>query len=414
MKLSTKIQRRSLFLLPVYFIFAVVVIFFVVKLYLHENIEERLLFLKETITEQMLQNEFPNFKGFIEITETDSLNISALQFSDITIYDPIEEEQIPFKQLIFYASIKNTNYKIIITQPLGETEQIITDLTKGILIIFIVFISLNYFTTLRLNKRIWLPFYKNLKRIKSYDIKNSEILDFEQTDIDEFNDLNNVITKMTKKIENDYINLKSFTENASHEIQTPIAVIKSNVELLLQTDQLSKTQMEYLINIEEYATKLTKLNRSLLLLSKIENKQFIDQDKVNLQIIINKQVDLLSEQFEFKEIKVETNIKESREIYANHLLIEVLIQNLVKNAMRYCNRNGQIILELSANIFSISNTGKPLTIASEQLFERFKKDNQSDDSLGLGLAIVKKICEQFDFQISYTYENNFHKFKIVF
>jgi len=127
-----------------------------------------------------------------------------------------------------------------------------------------------------ISRRLWLPFYETIKKINSYDIKNKTLITFPETNIAEFGKLNAVLSSMSQKIREDFFNLKEFTENASHEIQTPLAIIKSKIELLVQSENLSENQVELIQTIDQSVTRLSKLNSGLLLITKIENNQYAE------------------------------------------------------------------------------------------------------------------------------------------
>ena len=194
---------------------------------------------------------------------------------------------------------------------------------------------------------------------------------------------------MTDKIHIDYLQQKEFTENASHEMQTPLAVIKANLTQLMQSTTLSESDMNNLQTIENTTKKMASLNKALILLSKIENNQFKENELIPINKIINKVVNNFADLIEVKNIKLKLNLKDELQITINPTLAEILLSNLVQNAIRHNVNGGIINIDLMQNKLIISNSGEALTINSNELFTRFKKNDASKDSLGLGLAIVK-------------------------
>jgi signal transduction histidine kinase len=148
-------------------------------------------------------------------------------------------------------------------------------------------------------------------------------------------------------------------------------------------------------------------------LAKIENRQFPESEPVNLKLIIDNQLDLLEDILESKKIQTKNTIQTNFSVTMNPYLAEILFMNLIKNAIRHNIEKGQIIIQQTGNTIKIFNSGPVLKIDPKDLFKRFKKSSDSSESLGLGLSIVKKICEVYDFHISYEYDE-MHQFIVKF
>ena len=218
---------------------------------------------------------------------------------------------------------------------------------------------------------------------------------------------------MTEKIAKDYRNLKEFTENASHEMQTPLSIIQSKLELLIQSENLTAEQMQEVQVIYESAARLAKLNQALLLLAKIENSQFAEAKPVKLDEIIKTKLLFFEELIAHKNISVEVNL-EPLTINIHPILADILVSNLIGNAIKHNLEKGKLIVKLKGDELVIQNSGKPLTITPEQLFQRFRKADPASDSLGLGLAIVNEICIVYNYSIDYKYVDNLHSVSIGF
>lgn len=281
--------------------------------------------------------------------------------------------------------------------------------------IIIAFLLLVLFIANRfLLGKLWKPFNNTLEQLKQFNLSGKNTFVLQQTDVDEFSELNKTTLLMTQKVINDYESLKSFTENASHEIQTPLAIIKTKLELLSQSENLAETQINTIQTLSDAASRLSKLNQSLLLLTKIENKQFIKTESVNISSILLRFVDNFEELAETKGIIFKNNIIDKGFAEMNESLAEILISNIIINAIKHNNRDGNIEIVFDGIILSVLNTGAAPVKETSEFFERFKKDSASSDSLGLGLSIVKKICDTYDFPVFYDYKNEMHIITVKF
>ncbi|HYQ57264.1 MAG TPA: HAMP domain-containing sensor histidine kinase, partial [Draconibacterium sp.] len=204
-----------------------------------------------------------------------------------------------------------------------------------------------------------------------------------------------------------------YTENASHELQTPIAVIISKMELLLQSDCMQEKELKTISDAYEASTRLSRLTNTLLLLSKIGNRQFLEVKKIDLTQTIDTQLSFLEDVITGKKISVESPDK-AYFVEMNPYLADILISNLLKNAIRHNHKSGSISITASEKQLTIANSGDKIEGNADDIFKRFYKSSSSDSSVGLGLAIVQKICEVSGFKAVYSYKENLHNFSIIF
>jgi signal transduction histidine kinase len=275
--------------------------------------------------------------------------------------------------------------------------------------LFVATLSFNWL----ISKELWKPFRRSLQKIRSAELQKMEAVHFENTNITEFNELNTSLNSMAAKIHNDYINMKEFTENAAHEMQTPLAVVQSKMELLLQDNNLNEDQVASIMQASTALSRLSKLNQSLLLLAKIENHQYDTHETISLVEVTKKYLQLFDEVIKDKQLVTATNFAEDWLLNLHPLLADSLISNLIGNAVKYNYSSGQIIISVNKNKYQISNTSHLPPIGQQQLFKRFNKSgNNSDTSNGLGLAIVKKIADTHHLLITYHAEKSLHHFSI--
>ncbi len=344
---------------------------------------------------------------------TDTL-MSFPAFKDTLLDNRYNQQLVPFREHSFYSTIGNSLYKVSIRKSLIESNTLLKFITITMLLSLSVGLLLLFVFQRRISKVLWKPFYDTLSKAKAFEVNDGKGLSLNPQYIYEFNELNTELVKMTDKISRDYKNLKEFTENASHEIQTPLALINSRVEELIQERNLTPDQMSWIQDIHESTLRLSKLNHALLLLSKIDNGQFYGREKVNVSQLLEVKLLAFEEVFNLKGIQVNYIKTDDLFFKINGTLADILFTNLINNAVKHNIKNGSIHLEVSATQFSIRNTGEPLKVQPAMLFERFRKQNQASSSLGLGLAIVKKICDIHKINVSYSYTGGFHAISLEY
>jgi len=355
-----------------------------------------------------------NYKDQKVVFEPDESVLIKRKIFSVNLYDTAEDEQQQGRQLIFTINSAGKNYKVTITKSQQETEDLVKLIVMLTLAIVVLLLMVLFIINRFVLNKLWLPFNNTLQQLKQFNLSNKTAINLKDTNISEFIELNAAVTAMSNSVLKDYDALKSFTENASHEIQTPLAVIKSKLELLMQAENFSETQMHYIQNIQEEISRLSKLNQSLLLLTKIDNQQFKDTEKVDIANIITKHLNNYEELITAKEIALTKNISEGNFVVMNKVMAEILVSNLITNAIKHNVERGSITIELNKDQLTVSNSGPVLATNPKELFERFKKDKVNSESLGLGLSIVKKICEQYHFKVDYNYTNGLHTVSLSF
>jgi signal transduction histidine kinase len=319
-----------------------------------------------------------------------------------------------YRQLGFSEVINNQAYDIRIFKSLEETDSLIVSIIMTMTILVILLIVTLLIVNRYSSRLVWSVFYDTVEKINRYDLNSHEEFTLQDSDVREFADLNRVLRTMTERIKNDYLNLKEYTENASHEIQTPLAIISSKLELLLQSGEMNEKQYKALADAYEASVRLSKYNSTLILLAKIENKQFPESKKVSPENIINMLLENLEDLIRSKKIEVVKKMEPDVTLQMNPYLAEMLIVNLVKNAVRHNVKGGKLVVEIDKSFLRISNTGPDHPVDKNLLFKRFYKSSSSPESLGLGLAIVQKICALYGFEVDYHFEQHMHSLTVNF
>lgn len=334
--------------------------------------------------------------------------------TDTYQFQAIVNANVPYRQLSQVLFVRGIPYQVIIRKSKVQQSALVTNVTR---IMFFVFTGLFAVTLLFnwfISKRLWKPFQRSLEKINNAELHKMEAVHFDSdTSVKEFNALNAALNTMTGKIHNDYITMKEFTEDAAHEMQTPLAVAQSKLELLLQDTGLNNEQVSSIVEAGTAIKRLSRLNQSLLLLARIENNQYETNDTISLNAVTVKYIRLFDAIIKDKGIIVETLLNTDFTIKMHPMLAESLVSNLVGNAVKYNYAGGEIIINTSNGRYSVSNTSHMPAIETGLLFRRFKNTKAAgDNSNGMGLAIVKKIADTHHLAITYHTADNMHQFII--
>ena len=323
---------------------------------------------------------------------------------------------------VYYAIISKLwryeldEHHIVLTPAAGREDRyliigIVTMLTMLFFLLLIVgFVLINR----RISKRLWQPFYNSLAKIKSFNLDKQQTVVFDDTDIDEFAELNQSLNKLIAGNITVYNQQKEFADNASHELQTPLAIIQSKLDLLLQSKLLTDEQYELIEDANKALSRVARINKNLLLLTKIENSQFMDKEVIDLSRLLESTLTLFSNFSEDKKLILKTDIPRGITVEGNKILIEILLNNLITNAIRYTANNGTISITLSDKSLLITNPGNT-ALQHDQLFKRFGTTTSSiTRGTGLGLSLVKQICSRYGWKADYNFHHMHHTFSIHF
>ncbi|WP_245726487.1 sensor histidine kinase [Pricia antarctica] len=407
--MSRKTSQSFLGISLILMVVSTIVLYFYVSNLLQDEVEEA-LFSTEARIETALKSNYAPFDlpPIVEIGTVAVLGVEKIK--DTIIYDPSQDEMEEFRELTSFKEINGKNYRITVRDLVVESENILMAVVVSyITIILSVFVFLFYFSKAR-NQKLWQPFFTNLEKMKRFSLTSDKPIGLMDSEILEFHELNKEIKTLTGKVKSDYLNLKQFTENVSHELQTPLAIIQAKIENIINGDDLNDIQYGHLTSIQKDIQRLTQMNKRLTLLTKIENKQFLNIEKVSLAELMGETIQ------SFHEISV-TEIKYHRKddmwTKMDSYLAEVLCTNLLSNAIKHNTGESDIEIVVEDGRLSISNHGtKPLT-HPENLYTRFYRESEAEKSTGLGLAIVKRICVLYGFLIRYEFAEGRHVFSVT-
>lgn len=318
-----------------------------------------------------------------------------------------------FRGLSRVIEINGQNYLLTVETNVEETEETVVAIAILTFLFFLILVVGFLILNRRLSVKLWQPFRNTLASLKTFNLNTQSNILFKKSNILEFEELNVALNKLIEHTVSVYNSQKEFTENASHELQTPLAIIKNKLDILLQKEALTDRQYQLIEDINKALTRVSRINKNLLLLAKIENHQFNDSETINLSELTPECIEQLQEHFANKDLNLKSSIDEDCVVTGNRILIEILINNLLLNSIRHNLLKGTVEVKLSKSGFIISNSGRT-ALEQEQLFKRFKKTSDESSGSGLGLAIVEQICKRHQWEIVYEFQQETHIFKISF
>lgn len=301
----------------------------------------------------------------------------------------------------------------------SSTSIIVTDneYFTGILLtfswVFVFLMAIVILLSEVLSSYLLRPFNKALEEMGDFRIEKPGSVELKDSKTDEFKKLNFLLEHMMSSARKDYSLLKEFTENTSHELQTPLAVIKARIESLLETE-LNENQYALLSGMLDELERLSAINQALIVLAKLEYHDPTQSGQTNISELVQEVVQGYKDAIAMRKLELHTVIEPGLVVQIDSPLFQLVLKNLLSNASRHNRDQGAIEIRLSQEELLIRNTGYPPQVPTEELFGRFKKGNTSVNSIGIGLAIVKKICERYQFPIQYVYREGWHEIRIAF
>ncbi|MGV8879066.1 MAG: sensor histidine kinase [Sphingobacteriaceae bacterium] len=411
MKLLTRTSLSQLWLS----LFILVLTGGMLMLFLHfqvsAEIKEQLELQSAMVADEIAAGKTVNFP-LVEISKDEAASNQPDVFKDTLLHDHLQEKAEGYFYLSKTHNIHGKNYRInVMTTHIGLDGYL-----KAVSYIFgtmaFLFIALGALMNYFISKKIWHPFLSNLQKLKRYSVSSQESLYLKQSTITEFKEMNAVLQELAAGARREYSALKEFTENASHEIQTPLSIIQSRLESISQLTRQPDVA-RFVVDAKQATHRLSKVNKGLLLLAKLENNAFPDKEMVDVEEIIDAQLSETADLYSNKGLKI-IQEKKSRKVTANRFLVETMISNLLSNMLNHSPSNTAVYIVLKETTLSFYNEGRELKFDQSKLFSRFAKAADNYRGNGLGLSIVKRICLVNGWQIKYSYAEGKHGFEIAF
>jgi signal transduction histidine kinase len=402
------ITRISLLLIPFIF-FGGILTYHIFKFIAYEEIDEFLQYEKNRILSWYeLNNNIPDVNSITRVYPVEA-PFSPF-FADTLLLETSDMEMVLHRELHFSITYEDQHLGVVLRHLLLGREDFLggASLLMGsitLLMVLLVFVGVTVVT-----RSVWQPFFDTVNSIKAYRPDQPPDA-LPSHPVFEFNLLNESVNQMSQKIWEDYNRTKSFNENAAHELQTQLALIKTASEQLPEFLENDEDGLKVAQSVHEATTRLSFMLKSLLLLSKIGNREFPEKKSVDLEKVIEQTLDFFSEAIGMRELHLRVHISKTK-LTMDPGLAQILVTNLIKNAIIHNIHGGHIHVSLDENCFEIKNTGLEPEDPVSIYLTRFRKGKTGN--MGLGLAIVNEICRLYDFKLDYKSKKNIHLLKIQF
>ena len=417
MKLANYLTLRISLLFSLILLIWSVVYFFLQMKEIYDGIDEGLNNLKQELI--LKANNTPNFIENMEkydplnlvldeIPVNEAINIKeTYETTEIYFSSENEYEEVRMLTTAFLCSQNGKYYEVKFFTSTVESDDMVKNMLYLLSTLWIVSSIFLVITTQRVIYKTNQPFYTLLHKLKKFDLNETQIFEFPKTSISEYSDLNKSVKELLEENINAYSEQKNFIENASHELQTPIAITISRLELMMADKDIDQQQLENLNVVVNSLGRAKRLNSTLLLLSKIKNKQFTASENIDFVEVFDEVLENFEAMIDYKQIKLNVDKQGYPSIWMNRDLAFVLANNLVKNAIAHNMTSGKLNVIYKDNNITISNTGQPIP-DDVDIFDRYIAHTNSPQSSGLGLSIVKSIVDRYKIQITHEYTKGIH------
>jgi len=326
-------------------------------------------------------------------------------FQDRLMYNTLTGKNQFYRQVAGTEVFQGKPYRLEVRSSLLDGPALLGSIVGAGALLFGVLVGGMLLIQHGLARRYWRPFFATLGVLQQYKLDQHHAPTLPATRIPEFQALNTAIARVLGRHQRLYQRQREFAENAAHELQTPLAILRTKLDLLVQAPGLTEEQASHIEPLLAVTQRLTHLSRSLLLLTHLDQQLYFATDTVDLAAVVRTQLGQLAEQLDMEDIRLEMELVPRLLVSANRSLIDILVSNLLSNAIRHNQRGGELRVELTAHQFTVENTGRAQALPADQLFARLRpRPDRLPGSVGLGLPIARQICETCGFILSYHYQ----------
>lgn len=348
-----------------------------------------------------------------EVTEDYAVSHSGIIYKDSMVYIREKKETEPARILTTIFKDRNDRYhELSVYTPTIEKADLKTSILYLLIVLLVsllIVVLLIYVWVFRYSMR---PFYRLLEWLDRYRLGARNVPLDNPTKTTEFQKMNEAVNRFASHSEEVFEQQKLFIGNASHEIQTPLAVCMNRLEMLLEDETLTEEQVKEIVKTYQTLEYVTKLNKSLLLLSKIDNSQFVEEKMIDFNELVNRYLEDYQDVFLYKGINVKVTGTDIFKVRMNEILATILVTNLLKNAFIHNVMGGSIHVAMNSGYISFRNTCEDGPLDEKNIFKRFYQGHKKEGSTGLGLALVDAVCRHSRLNIEYMYVDGWHEFKL--
>lgn len=406
-KLLNKTLKVYLLASSVAFIIGIPVFYYTVQHLWLEDLDDSLRYQKEELMTDGIDNN-------VRIMPLDAIQMKPDSIYFYEQYDSLRGHVEPFREIKAYGLINGTPSEICIRRDLVESADLLSGILWAMLCTFLLMFLTVFAVSFAYSKRIWRPFYNIVERLKTIEMSTLTTLDVPDKSIVEFDVLTSNINRLIYHNHQLFQAQKRFSENAAHEIQTPLAVIKGQIEMLYVSDTITERFTRY-ARIEKQVKTASSICKGLLLLTKIENRQYELREEVSITDIIRNFYDSIAEELEIIHKDMELRLENVSMKQTNETLLTICFSNLLNNAIKYSSPNTVISVTLTSEGCTIANDGVSCALDETAIFSRFYRENHTVSGTGLGLAIAKEIAQMLNMKLEYGFRPQAtHVFTVLF
>ncbi|MFT3884694.1 MAG: HAMP domain-containing sensor histidine kinase [Flavobacteriales bacterium] len=385
--------------------------YWLVRAVVTEEADEQLSFQAEQVAREVLggQRSFPTgiSSFFIQVAPGAAGPTELLK--DTVMPDPEDNgDAMPWRIGRFAARFPDGSpCTITVGRLLLETEDLVSGIALSMTALLVLVVLGNVLVGRWLARRLWRPFHDTLGELERFRIDGPPPAPLPATDVREFTAMNRTLDRLMAKMRADFTAQKRFTEQAAHELQTPLAVMQGRLDQLIQSPAMGEREAVLIHGLLRARERMGRTVADMLLLARIGNQRFVP-GPIDWTALFEEQRTLLADLIEEKQLRTTIRTEEPCRIQLHPLLADVLVGNLLRNAVQHNIPSGSIEVVVRAKGFTITNTGPALSVEPEQLFGRFVKNDPSSPSTGLGLSLVKEIADGAGLQLTYKYAGGLH------
>lgn len=360
------------------------------------------------------QDNGTNNSYYIEaVTPEYAARTKGIRYLDDEVYIETKKETEPARVLkTIFRDADDQYHELTVSIPTFEKSDLQETILVWIILLYIILLLAIIAVNAWILYRSFKPLYTLLDWLDNLRL-GAEIPPLDNdTQVREFRRLNEAMVRHAQRNNDMYQEQRLFIGNASHELQTPVAICQNRLEILAEDTTLTEQQLGEILKIRQTLDHLSKLNKSLLLLTRIDNRQFPDTSEIDINNLLRNLITDYSEVFAYRQISLTFTEEATVMIRMNETLASVLYSNLIKNAFIHSPQKGTVEVVVAKEYIAITNSAENGPLPGEEIFRRFYQGRKKEGSLGLGLSLITSIAHLYHMQVRYGFTDGKHRFTV--